>query len=180
MSGNEVPQRRDNSLGEGVFYAPPDYAGFIQRLVVIGVDLLLLLVILWVMWLPFQTHPNAYFWTTFATISWIYLTLIKSSKLGTVGYRLTGLKIVNLRGERPSVIRMTFRLLLWLFGPFNVLFDLVWQWADTERQTLRDCLSGTYVVRANAEPVGSGSLYLARYSALGLALSYPRVRKPAV
>ena len=36
---------RDNSLGEGVFYAKNDYPGFVRRLVVITIDFSVLLVV---------------------------------------------------------------------------------------------------------------------------------------
>ncbi|MCA9121546.1 MAG: hypothetical protein H6822_15725 [Planctomycetaceae bacterium] len=36
-------RKRDNSLGDGDYYAATDYAGPARRLIVVGVDVLLLL-----------------------------------------------------------------------------------------------------------------------------------------
>ena len=80
---------------------------------------------------------------------------------------------------RSKLTAMTFRLLIWVFGPFNFILDMLWLGADSEQQTLRDCYAGTYVVRANARPVGVGAVHLTRYFGAGLALSYPRVVRSA-
>lgn len=177
---------RDNSLGRGVYYAEHDHAGFVRRLVVIAVDVIVLLLVgvaLWyvllaIMWYGLDRDPNPVFWIVWPIAAWMYLAIVKPSSLRTVGYRVTGLKIVNLKGNRPSVFRMTFRMLLWLLGPFNLLIDLMWLGADTEQQSLRDCYSGTCVVRSQAKPIGEGAIHLAYYTALGMTLMYPRVVRP--
>ncbi len=177
----------DNSLGEGVYYAIEDYAGFFRRITVLLIDNILLLGFGYLLWGAFV----AMFWepgTMFGLVKeycctwffciWLYLTVIKRSKLGTVAYLILGLKIVNTKGQRPSILRMTFRMLLWLFGPINLIIDLLWLGADAERQTLRACYAGTYVLRKRAEPIGTGPVHLTRYCGGGLTLSYPRVVRP--
>ena len=62
---------------------------------------------------------------------------VESSSIGTLGFLLAGMKIVNLKGERPSFVRMTFRLLLWVLGPFHPMIDLLWLSGDRDRQTPR-------------------------------------------
>jgi uncharacterized RDD family membrane protein YckC len=104
--------------------------------------------------------------------------VLKPSHWRTLGYRLTGVKIVTIRGERPSVLRMTFRALLWTFGPFNLLLDLLWLGPDSEHQSLRDCYAGTYVVRVDSQPIGRAAVHVAYYNALGFSLMYPRVVRP--
>jgi uncharacterized RDD family membrane protein YckC len=108
-------------------------------------------------------------------IVWGYVVLLKPTRLRTVGYRVAGCRIVNLQGERPSVFRMTFRSLLWIMGPFNLLIDLFWCASDDDRQTLRDRFAGTCVIRNDARPVGTGEVHLTRFNALGYALAYPAV-----
>ena len=183
-SGDQsVSTPRDSSLGDGVFYAENDHAGFVRRLVVIAIDLSLLLlaggalwyVLLAITWYGFDHDPNPMFWIAWPITAWIYLAVIKPSSLRTIGYRVTGLKIVTIKGKRPSVFRMTFRMLLWLLGPFNLLIDLMWLGADTEQQSLRDCFCGTCVIRHNAEPIGKGPIHLACYTAMGMTPMYPRV-----
>jgi uncharacterized RDD family membrane protein YckC len=112
-------------------------------------------------------------------MAWTYLVPLKRSRYRTVAYQLLDLKIVTTRGERPSLFTMTFRMLMWLFGPFNFLLDLIWLGADTEGQSLRDCYAGTYVLRNGAEPIGFAPMHLTRYNGAGLTLAYPRVCRPA-
>jgi uncharacterized RDD family membrane protein YckC len=180
---------RDHSLGDGVYYDYDAYAGFLRRLVVIMIDMTVLLVVGVMLWFPIlvlavlwdpeaSPDPSGIVFLLWAAIIWFYLTVIKRSRWRTVGYRMLGLKIVTTHGTRPSLPTMTFRLLMWLFGPFNFILDLIWLGADTEQQSLRDCYSGTYVVRNDAEPIGSAPIHLTRYHGAGLTLVYPRVVRP--
>ena len=175
----------DTSLGRGVYYEDDDYAGFVQRALALSIDFVVLVFIGGLIFVLLEAIGGwesergfvRVFWPTFGVWAWLYLAVLKRSSVRTLGYRITGLRVVNLRGERPSIIRMTFRFLLWVAGPFHLLFDLLWQGADSEKQTLRDCFSGTYVVQCAAAPAGEGWLRLARYGSMGLTLTYPRVRR---
>src|SRR5207249_2120250 len=107
-----------------------------------------------------------------------YLVFLEASPIGTLGFLLTGVKIVTLKGERPSFLRMTFRLLLWFLGPFNVLVDLWWLTGDDCKQTLRDKCAGTIVIRKTAVPAGHGEITLKRYQLLAHSFVFYEVRKP--
>jgi uncharacterized RDD family membrane protein YckC len=119
------------TLGVGVYFAKGDYAGILRRLLALCVDLgvvLLMGVALGVAAKVVDADPSPELsrrltWTWLG-LEFLYLAVIKPSRIRSVGYRLTGTRIVTLRGERPSVLRMTFRLLLWLLGPFNLVYDL--------------------------------------------------------
>ena len=116
---------RDTSLGEGVYFASDDYVGIMRRVVILVVDLAVLVVVYFALATPLIAMTgdlSETFLLIYCLCVWAYLTVLKASTLRTVGYRLTGSRILNLRGQRPSIYRMTFRLLLWAFGPFN-LFD---------------------------------------------------------
>lgn len=173
----------DSSLGDGVFFAEADHAGFVRRFIAMAIDFTAMLVYGVISWCILAaliaygigSNLDLAFFGVFSLSAWLYLTVVKTSKLRTVGYRLTDMKIVNLKGKRPSIIRMTFRSLLWMIGPFNVLLDLMWLAADAEQQSLRDCFSGTCVVRNGAKPIGKGSVHLAYYTAMGMTMMYPRV-----
>ncbi len=183
---------RDNSLGEGIYFELESYAGFIRRFAAIIIDFIVLLALyVFLSIIPllslsidaiheYEGEPDSRLMLLMIAIAWGYLVILKPSKWRTVGYRMTGLKIINTRGNKPSIFTMTFRLLLWMFGPFHLLFDLIWLSVDSERQSLRDCYSGTYVVRANAEPIGTAPIHLAYYNALGYSFMYPRVVRPKV
>ncbi|TWU27984.1 RDD family protein [Novipirellula artificiosorum] len=173
----------DHSLGNGVYYDINDYPGFLRRLAVFMIDSLVLVVIGILLWMVIASFsiannapydPSGIFYLVWIVAVWIYLVPLKRSRVRTIAYRLLSLKIVTTRGERPSLFTMTFRMLMWMFGPFNLVIDLIWLGADTEQQSLRDCYVGTYVVRNTAEPIGEGPMHLTRYNAAGFSISYPR------
>ena len=177
----------DNSLGNGAYYESDDYAGFMRRIGVLVIDTIVILIAGVLLWIPLLTiswnlnqtfEPSGLFFLLWAVLIWVYLVPLKRSRLRTIGYRLFGLMIVTTRGERPSLFTMTFRMLMWLFGPFNFVLDLIWLGADTEGQSLRDCYAGTYVLRNGAEPIGFAPVHLTRYNGAGLTLAYPRGVRP--
>jgi hypothetical protein len=73
---------------------------------------------------------------------------------------------------------MTFRLFLWLFGPFNGFYDLLWMAGDECRQSLRDKVSGTYVIKKNAVALGMGPIRLVNLFCFGLNLACLEVKRP--
>ncbi|QDT04361.1 RDD family protein [Rubripirellula lacrimiformis] len=177
----------DRSLGTGAYYELDDYASFSQRVAVMVVDTAVLVVawvalgiaILTAFWFAAPAiDPSGYIFLLGAAGAWAYLVPLKRSRLRTIGYRLLGLMIVTTKGERPSLFTMTFRMMMWLFGPFNLLLDLIWLGADTEGQSLRDCYAGTYVLRSGARPIGFAPVHLTRYNGAGLSIAYPRVCRP--
>ena len=177
----------DRSLGAGAYYHLEEYAGFTRRIAVLVIDSVVLLasgIPLWIAiwttsWIVAPSYdPSGIFFLAWVAVVWAYLVPLKRSRFRTVAYLLLGLKIVTTKGERPSLFTMTFRMLMWLFGPFNLLLDLIWLGADTEGQSLRDCYAGTYVLRNSAEPIGFAPVHLTRYVGAGLSLAYPRVCRP--
>ncbi|MEM9587694.1 MAG: RDD family protein [Planctomycetota bacterium] len=178
---------QDHSLGNGAYYAPEDYPGFTRRLLVSLIDSVVLLLAGVSLWVPIAIvswnidpyfDPSAIFFLFWFATVWVYLVPLKRCRIRTIGYRLLGLMIVTTRGRKPSLMTMAFRMLIWLFGPFNIVLDLIWLGVDTESQTLRDCYVGTYVIRNGAEPIGFAPVHLTRYNAVGLTLAYPRVCRP--
>lgn len=187
MPGKKELHLLDHSLGEADYYDPRDYAGILRRLMVYLIDSVVLVVLGVLMWIPFmfliiagviRTDPSSVFWTGYLAIVWFYLAPIKRSRFGTLGYRLMGINIVSASGGPPSLWVMTMRMLIWVLTPFNLLVDLCWIGADSERQILRDCYLGTYLIKRNAKAVGRGPVSLTRYFAMSFAFAYPRVHRP--
>ncbi|MBA2117736.1 RDD family protein [Bremerella alba] len=178
----------DNSLGEADFYDPSDYIGIGRRLlvylidsfvmIVVGVPLWILVTTLWKFDLLQMDDPNIPFWTIYLISIWVYLVPIKRSRFGTLGFWLLGINIVSAQGGPPSLLVMTGRMLMWILGPFNFFLDLFWLGLDSERQTLRDCFMGTYLIKRDAKAIGRAPVHLTRYNAMGFALTYPRVCRP--
>lgn len=177
----------DNSLGDADYYDPKDYVGIGKRIIVMIIDSFVIVLLGIAIWMPFfelilteaiQSDPSGTYCIIYLIAIWLYLAPIKRSEFGTVGYRLLGIKLVSAKGGRPSLINMTIRMMLWMFGPFNFVLDLLWLVIDSENQSLRDCYLGTYLVARNAHPTGRAPVHLARYYAMGFALAYPRVCRP--
>jgi uncharacterized RDD family membrane protein YckC len=176
-------RQRDTSLGMGVFYAPDDYVGLGRRFIILVVDSLVLafmMTCLAIVWLILLGGPPAGFTIASIGVFWIYEVVLKRSTTRTVGYRLTRCRIVNLQGQRPSLFALTFRSLLWMLGPFNLLFDLMWSGIDDDRQTLRDRFAETCLINENATPIGTGEIHLAYFDIGTLNLYYARVTHPKI
>lgn len=174
--------RQTAGTREGVYYAPGDYAGFLKRFVIIIIDFAVLVaayVLLAELDVALRSDhgmlPVDLIWLIFALG---YLVVLEPWT-GTVGFLVTGVKIVNLSGERPSVFRVGFRLSLWVLGgPFHPLFDLIFLSGDERKQTVRDKLAGTYVVNKDAMPEGKGPIKWVRFMLLAMNLLVPEVQKP--
>jgi uncharacterized RDD family membrane protein YckC len=170
-------------LGPGVYYHPEAYAGLLLRFLIVVVDLGVIFVAGVLIHaacfelIAVDSEASVWFLASWVATTCVYLVFVESSSAGTLGFLLTGMKIVNLKGDRPSFLRMAFRLLLWCFGPIHPVIDLLWLSGDPDRQTLRDKLAGTYVVRKTAIPCGDGVVRLRQYFLFGLAILFPEVQR---
>jgi uncharacterized RDD family membrane protein YckC len=167
---------------DGVLFQPDDYAGMLRRTLAIVIDC----VVLWLTWVPIawiwyriirpgEEPLSEAYWSWLAVV-YLYLAMCKPSPLRTVGYWIAGVKIVDFRGNSPGFLRMTFRFLLWIVGPFNLVVDWLWLGGDTHKQTLRDKFAGTYVVRSRAEPIGMNYRRTAYYNFAGVTLMFAEVQ----
>lgn len=175
-----MSSERQEGLGEGVVYRRRDHAHPIARVLIFGIDLI-------VVWILFSTGScliaSAFGpwtgWIAALAAAYVYLVPIQAGP-GTIGLGLFGCRFVSLRGQRPSLVVMTVRLLLWMPGPIHPLVDLLWVAGDERRRTLRDLLVGTYIIRRRAEPVGTAPIRAVRWSILGMQLVVPEVVGPSV
>ena len=154
---------------QGVIYAPGAYAGLLRRIFAVAIDLCVI-PILWTVvsftaffLLPVDLLTDGISGASYFFVVWLYLTVMKPSRFRSVGYWLTGLKIVDYQGRRPSIARMTARLLFTFVGPMTVWYDTIWLAADPHRQSLHDKAAGTFVVRKDAVPIGTGHRRAAYY-----------------
>lgn len=172
---------------EGVYYAHKDCVGLWKRFLIIFIDLtalflctLLIVGILSTIGiLPYRLeNMGAASRVVFLATSCPYLVLLKRSYTGTLAYWLLSVRIVDLKGNPPSVFRMTFRWLLLIFGPFHFLVDLFWLGGDENKQTLRDKIVGTYVIGKYAHPIGQGVQVVRPYYFLGFSFLFREVKRP--
>ncbi len=160
---------------QGVYYSPKDYAGFFRRVVIALVDLGVLIGVwelaTYIWWQVCQDELS--YWRVYYISPWIlaylYLVILKRS-FGTLGYLIAGVRIVDMFGNRPSVVRMTGRFIWLLVLPIGIALDIIWLTGEETRQTLRDKTVGTYVIKKKAKPVGTGKYGVKVMSFIGLCL----------
>lgn len=66
----------------------------------------------------------------------------------TAGQRLLRLRIVDVHGRHPSILRTGLRTFAQLFGTLAAAIGPLWAAVDSERRTFHDLVAGTYVVRS--------------------------------
>ena len=168
----------DRPTSPSVVFADSDYVGLFRRFVIVAVDGLVvglmwpLLAWLWYRVIEPVGEPYDQLMWSWIGFIYLYLAILKSTRVRTLGLWITGSRVVDHRGKAPSFVRMTFRLLLWLLGPVNPIVDLFWLSSDRHRQTVRDKFAGTYVVRRYAVPVGQGKRKAAYYNLMGATVIF--------
>ena len=167
-------------MSEGFYYRTQDYVGVWRRLLVVFVDIAVVLGLIVAAGIALYTLLPERFGVALqlpvaAGLSFLYLVLLKRSRLRTIGYRLAGVRVVDFHGGMPSVASLTLRLTFAVFGPFNILLDLLWIPGDPHRQALRDKFAHTYVVRSQAEPAGSAPIELRPCFILGCSFLFQEV-----
>ena len=170
------------SRAEGVYYRRQDYAGLWRRLLAASVDAFVIVTGLIAAVLIGEALADSVFvgFMTWLVLSLAYLVICKRTRVRTLGYRLAGMRLVDIRGGAPHSLRVTFRLLFALMGGYSStlgLIDFFWITGDDDRQTLRDKLAQTYVIRAGAQPAGRGPIVYEVYHMLAWTLYLPEVRR---
>jgi uncharacterized RDD family membrane protein YckC len=155
---------RSTDASEGVYFDRASYAGFLRRLVVDLIDIAVILAVsvcsslLLMMVVPSSQQQALALFLLWIGLWFLYFVLLKRSDFGTLGYKLCGVRVVNLKGDRPGITALTLRLMFAVFGPLNTVIDLLWLSGDDNGQALRDKFARTYVVRRDAVPAGTGKL----------------------
>lgn len=167
-----------------VYYHRADHLGVMRRLVIDFVDTTLALIVslIWTfIVIAFLDDALAALVSLIGwTIIWfLYFVALKGSRFRTLGYVITGARIVNLRGERPGYLALTARLAFAMLGPANFLIDLLWISSDPGHQALRDKFAHTYVIRNDAVPAGTGRIVYPTYMAFGWTLMFAEVAPDA-
>ncbi|MBU8934142.1 MAG: RDD family protein [candidate division Zixibacteria bacterium] len=88
----------------------------------------------------------------------LYLGPLHASQLGTIGYLLTGYKLVDYRGERPALWRSFVRGCTILVLGFEAITDITCSNCRHTRQIFWDRIAETVVVRKGAQPEGCAEL----------------------
>jgi uncharacterized RDD family membrane protein YckC len=170
----------------GVIYRKKEYAGFLKRVVISLVDIIIISVVsaccLYITDFIFYSEDTYYNFNFFFTLAFciFYLAILKRSKIRTVGYIITRVKIVDLKGQKPSIFKMILRVLLLFLGPFELFFDIIWLTSEATKQTLRDKYVGTYVINQHAVPIRKGKLQNVSLGFMGWNLMYREVQESQI
>jgi uncharacterized RDD family membrane protein YckC len=175
----------DPEAASGVFFLERDYVGVSRRLLIDFVDTALVIALCAVfgyvvitVW-PHEESLTLALFACLASIWFGYFVILKRSRFRTLGYILGGARIVNLQGQRPSVLSLLSRILFVAAGPANFLIDLFWIPTDPCRQAIRDKFAHTYVVRKDAVPAGTGPIVYRTYVMLGTTFLFQEVNVAA-
>lgn len=182
MTAAIEPGSEEAAVHDAVYFDRRDYAGPIRRMIILGIDIVAVFGLVLAVGTGFlycvrlrTDSPVGHAILPMLLTAYLYLTLVQRSRIGTLGYWLAGVRIVNIHGRRPSLLQMTVRLIPLLPVPWSLLFDLGWMLDEPTRQTLRDKWAGTYVVRRRARPIGRTTASYKRICFAGLHLIFPEV-----
>ena len=85
-----------------------------------------------------------------AAVAALYLLLFQALTARTLGMRLLGLRLIDVYGEDPGLLRATVRTLGYGLCLATFSLGFVWIGFDREKRGLHDWVAGTYVVRARS------------------------------
>lgn len=155
---------REGSVRVGPVFAPKDHAGFIRRTLALLIDFVILLAcwiamaVVWQIsaeqeWISQDTKQGLLLSYLIGCV--VYAIGFRLTLRGTPGYRLVGIRYVYMLDEKPGILAVLFRAvaavaLLWGFA-----LDHIWILFDKRKQAWHDKLSGFYVVKKNAQPIGT-------------------------
>lgn len=154
----------NNVRGTGPKYAKCDYAGFWRRTAALIIDGVLLAVIgflapwAWYYLAPYEwVTERSYLWVGLGwwIFSAVYLLGFRMLECGTPGYRIVRIRYAYMRAGSPSAVFRLARalmafVLLWCFA-----LDHLWILFDSQKQAWHDKLTGFYVIKRRAEPIGT-------------------------
>jgi uncharacterized RDD family membrane protein YckC len=168
----------DRFADRPVCFSPGDYAGFWCRLTAELVDLCAVAILgivvtaIVVVAAPAEAPGDAVLLTGLMALVYGYFVVLKRSRVRTLGYRLARVHIVDVHGRPPGLGPLTVRLLFGVAGPFNFVLDMMWIPSDRHRQSLRDKVAHTYVVKTRARPAGPALIVYRQYHLMGMSLLF--------
>ena len=81
-------------------------------------------------------------------VSWLYFALFESSVSGaTIGKRVCGIRVVDLKGERVSFGRATGRYFASMLSSLTISIGFIMCAFTEKKQTLHDMIAGTLCIK---------------------------------
>jgi len=84
-------------------------------------------------------------------IFFVYMIGFKSYRGTTPGYRLFGMKIISINGDKANFIQIVVRMISATFSALCLGLGFIWIAFDKNRQAWHDKIAGTYVLCTTAE-----------------------------
>jgi uncharacterized RDD family membrane protein YckC len=81
------------------------------------------------------------------TIGLTYAFIFQATSARTLGMRVLKLRVIDLYGDPPSIVRAAARTAAYLAGLATLGLGFIWIGFDSEKRGLHDWLCGTYVVK---------------------------------
>ena len=86
--------------------------------------------------------------TMFLVVTCAYLMVFQVIMGQTLGMRLLKMRVIDLWGDRPSILRCAARTGGYVLGLGTVMLGFLWVGFDSEKRGLHDWIAGTYVIKA--------------------------------
>jgi uncharacterized RDD family membrane protein YckC len=164
---------------EAVYFAREDYVGFLGRLAIDCIDLGLLLAVYIIAAMVLPEEYLSAITILWFIVAYVYLAILKAKGIPTIGYWVVKARIVDPKGNPPSLFKATVRFCFAFIGPINFIVDLIWISSDRHRQALRDKFGHTYVVKNTAKPVGIGEISYQRHFIVGWSFIFAEIKETA-
>jgi len=84
----------------------------------------------------------------FLVVTCAYLMTFQVILGRTLGMRLLKMRVIDVWGERPSILRCAARTGGYVLAGATVMLGFLWVGFDSEKRGLHDWIAGTYVIKA--------------------------------
>ncbi len=85
----------------------------------------------------------------------LYSLVFRMTPRGTLGYRTVGIRYAHMLSDRPAWTALAYRAAIALFLLWIFALDHLWILFNRHKQAWHDKVAGFYVVRTNAQPIGT-------------------------
>lgn len=135
------------------------YASPLRRLLAFSLDCLVLITFYVLMGITALFKPalalpmlGLWFYGGLFALAWLYYALCESSRFqATLGKKVLGLKVVNLKGEKVNFLQASGRYFGKLLSRMTLMFGFVMVAFTKKRQALHDKIAKTLVIHASSE-----------------------------